>query len=120
MTASTKEVIAAAIYALDPAEDQDLDMDYRPIGKPYPIPWEAIAEFDSPAVKAIEDDATAILAALDAAGYVVVPREPTDEMVVAGDERIIEALNDHTFALRPITPADDAYRAMIAAQESKP
>lgn len=72
-----------------------------------------------PSARKCDEYADAILAALDSAGYVVVPREPTDEMVVAGDERIIEALNDHTFALRPITPADDAYRAMIAAQESK-
>lgn len=108
MTASAKEVIAAAIYALDPAEDQDLDMDYRPIGKPHPIPWEAIAEFDSPAVKAIEDDADAILAALDAAGYVVVQREPTEGM--------IPAAGSIDFPYHDIR--DD--RAMIAAQESKP
>ena len=34
-------------------------------------------------------------------------------MVVAGDERIIEALQDHTFALREKTPATDCWQTMI-------
>lgn len=52
--------------------------------------------------------ATAILAALDAAGYVVVQREPTEGM--------IPAAGSIDFPYHDIR--DD--RAMIAAQESKP
>lgn len=40
-------------------------------------------------------------------------REPTEAMFCAGDERIIEALNDHTRILRHVTPAQDAWQAMI-------
>lgn len=55
-----------------------------------------------------------ILAALDAAGLVVVPKEPSDMMVVRGDEVLIDELNRHTFALNGgDTPAQKAYRAMI-------
>lgn len=42
-------------------------------------------------------------------------REPTDAMVVNGDEKIIEFLNDHSFAIRPTTPAQASYTAMIDA-----
>lgn len=42
--------------------------------------------------------------------------EPTDEMVVRGDEALIEELNKHTFALNGgDTPAQKAWRAMISA-----
>lgn len=101
MTTSAKEVIAAALPSLASGSVQ-MRADTLFLQLP-----------------SRDRSADAILAALDAAGFVVVPREPTEAMVVAGDERIIEVLNDHTFALRPRTPADDAYRAMIAAQEKQ-
>ena len=49
--------------------------------------------------------------------YVVIGtlREPTEEMAVVGDGRIIEALNDHGFALREKTPAYESWTAMIDA-----
>lgn len=57
--------------------------------------------------------ATAILAALDAAGFVIVPREPTKAMVRAA------------WMAQPAGPCcdwdiEELYRAMIAAQERKP
>jgi hypothetical protein len=48
--------------------------------------------------------ADAIIAALDAAGLVVVPREPTPRMIEVGCE-YVEFINT----------ASDAYRAMLAA-----
>lgn len=38
----------------------------------------------------------------------------SDQSVVAGDEKIIEFLNDHSFALRPTTPAQECFGAMIS------
>lgn len=46
-------------------------------------------------------------------------REPTEAIVCAGDEQIIAALNDHTFALRDPTPAKAAWQAMIDAALQK-
>jgi len=40
-------------------------------------------------------------------------REPTEQMVCVGDEKIIEALQDHTFALRDPTPAKACWQAMF-------
>lgn len=47
--------------------------------------------------------ADAILSALSAAGYAVVPREPTEAMIVAGEQEPLMS---------------DAYRAMLAAGEA--
>lgn len=54
-----------------------------------------------------EDATEAARAAIEAM------REPTEAMVCAGDECILEALNDHTGVLRPITPAQASFGAMI-------
>ena len=40
-------------------------------------------------------------------------REPTPSMTVEGDEAVIELLQDHTFALKEVTPALKSWRAMI-------
>ena len=40
-------------------------------------------------------------------------REPTEAMLVSGDEQIIEFLKDHIFALRDSTPAAAAWQLMI-------
>ena len=53
--------------------------------------------------------ARAILAALDAAGMVVVPREPTDEMKEAGE------LSPNYVIKRRDMAHLDVYRAMISA-----
>ena len=42
-------------------------------------------------------------------------REPTEEMFCAGDERIIEALNDISGIARDPTPAKASWQAMIEA-----
>jgi hypothetical protein len=56
------------------------------------------------------DDAAAILAALDAAGLAVVPKEPTRKM--------IDALNGYAQCVGYI---EDGYRAMVAAaKEGEP
>lgn len=61
-----------------------------------------------------------ILAALDAAGYVVVPREPTEAMIDAVvHDADLDIYWSYNADGRPGEPRD-AYRAMIAAQESKP
>ena len=86
MTASTKEVIAAAIKS-------------RPA-------WNT----------SYSADAAAILAALDAAGFVVVPREPTEEMIENG----LGAMMEWDARTGDDQGIAEVYRAMIAAQESKP
>lgn len=40
---------------------------------------------------------------------------PIDAMFVAGDEKILETLNDHTFALSSVTPSVKCWQAMISA-----
>jgi hypothetical protein len=56
----------------------------------------------------LTDDAAAILAALDAAGLAVVPKEPTEEMQIAGTEQwlTVRAMEDRAAVI---------YRAMLAA-----
>jgi predicted CoA-binding protein len=56
--------------------------------------------------------ADAILAALSAAGYAVVPREPTQAMNIAAAQLDWSAQDDPTWT--------DIYRAMIAAAEKEP
>lgn len=96
-----------------------------------------------PSARKCDEYATAILAALDAAGYVVVPREPTEAMTIDG----LVGLVEHITQRFPIPPAKDGeilsvqqaaerymaigsrmrdgrevnacYRAMIAAQEKQ-
>jgi hypothetical protein len=62
-----------------------------------------------------EDRVWAAMAAVDAAGYVIVPREPTPAMVEAG-EREFRA-SDRACCMEP---AEECWRAMIvAAKEIK-
>jgi hypothetical protein len=67
------------------------------------------------------DIATAALAAIEAAGCVVVPREPSDEMLAQGDLAYIRKLNDMGSAHPTEHPFDGGgpsgyrYRAMLAA-----
>lgn len=53
------------------------------------------------------------------AGFAIVPREPTEKMVVNGDEAAITRLQDHSFALKDPTLATLCYVAMIAAYEKE-
>lgn len=95
MTTSVKEVIAAAI----PEALRSVDGGAAIYAKGGEIVIDGCFNMHSAA--------TAILAALDAAGFVVVPREPTEAMVDAA-------------WLAPPISVEKVYRAMIAAQESKP
>lgn len=97
MTASAKEVIAAAL--LDGARNT------------------TAAERAMPIDQRI---ATAILSALNAAGYVVVPREPTPAMVAAAWDGIAKEKTRLGIArLGPGPGTTDVYRAMIAAGEKQ-
>lgn len=62
--------------------------------------------------------ASDILTALEAGGFAVVPKVPSDEMVVRGDEVLIEELNKLTFAGND-TPAQKVWIAMLAASNPK-
>ena len=53
--------------------------------------------------------------AADARTSITAMRKPTDVMTYAGDEAIIERLNDHTFALKEPTVAVLSWQAMIDA-----
>lgn len=66
------------------------------------------------------EEARDALSALDAAGYAVVPKEPTPGMYVKGDERIIEFLNGTAFVNNESTPATECYRAMLTASKEPP
>lgn len=63
------------------------------------------------------EDIEAILSALESAGYVIVKREPTRDMTMAGAELLpaVDGVFGHAGSL-----CAKVYRAMIAAQENKP
>lgn len=63
----------------------------------------------------VERHIAAILAALDAAGFVVVPREPTEEMIENG----LGAMMEWDARTGDDQGIAEVYRAMIAAQESE-
>lgn len=100
MTASAKEVIAAAITEaladITYAEDD---------GGPGVDGWINLPKLSA-----------AILAALDAAGYVVRPAEPTEEMIENG----LGALMEWDARTGDDQGIAEVYRAMTAEQESKP
>jgi hypothetical protein len=65
------EAMARAWYESDPMSDQEVDLDYRPLGPAYTIPWNSDAlEEQRPLYR---QSAQAALSALIEAGYVVVP-----------------------------------------------
>lgn len=51
----------------------------------------------------------------DAKNAMGAARDADDEMIVKGDEVVIEFLNDHAFALKATTPAQECWQAMIDA-----
>jgi hypothetical protein len=60
--------------------------------------------------------ADSLLEALDAAGYVIVPKEPSEEMISAGERA------GHYARSNPViceNDADACYRAMLAASQQK-
>lgn len=70
----------------------------------YDKPWDA---FNASERDMFVDCARAALAAIEAAGYRVVPVEPTEEMICAG----ISAIQNHTMRMEVIV----AYNVMLAA-----
>lgn len=104
MTPSAKEVIAAAI--LEGLADITYAEDDGGLGVDG---WIYLPKLSA-----------AILAALDAAGLVIVPREPTPAMVAAAWDTIAPEKKRLGIArLGPGPGATDVYRAMIAAQEKQ-
>lgn len=95
------EAMAISIWrasALNYCDARDLDAE-----------WAGFADFDrEPYLK----QARAALAALEAA-HVVVPREPTSEMVIAGQEVFLD--NGYTHGQLNDTTLRKAYKAMIGA-----
>lgn len=76
----------------------------------FPLSWAAI---DHPQYAGEQADRWRAEVLEETKPILAAMREPADSMVVAGDERIIEALQDHTFALREKTPATDCWQTMI-------
>lgn len=70
------ERCAKAIYELSPLEDQAVDPDYRPLGPPVKISWEALDEFGDEQAGYYRDCARAAIAAM---------REPTEAMIEAAE-----------------------------------
>lgn len=75
--------------------------------------------------RSAKEDALAIIAQAlaslpQADGFVRVPREPTEEMFVRGDEAIIEHLQDYKQLLGGRTPAQSCWAAMLASAAPAP
>ena len=72
---------------------------------------------DGPLMETALEDADAIIAALDAAGFVIVPKEPTQAMLDAGEDQ----LHDYDPEVMGRAPAvQRIFRDMLAAfQESE-
>lgn len=82
-------------------------------------------QFDKTVVRLPDTSADALTALSTAptpapeAGMVLVPREPTEAMIVKGDEQIIESIQPSAFITNESTPAIECYRAMIAASQQE-
>lgn len=76
------------------------------IDEDHPI-WKAIDRGGGQAV-----DIAGVINALEAAGYVVVPKEPTEKMLVDGSHRHHDFFSERG----PYPRTRAAYRAMIAAR----
>ena len=111
---SARDVLAASLWLID-----------REIaGAPLPHPaWETFRENDPETAMIYETQAGCHLAALSAAGWVVVPREPTEAMLdaafadaVAWLERVDIGNTDcKSDRERSAEPNRSIYRAMLAA-----
>ncbi len=63
-----------------------------------------------------DDAAKAALKALEEAGYVIVPKEPTDEMVSAG-QKPNRTIHDHSYLTAH--SVETRYKAMIQAAQGE-
>jgi len=58
------EATAAALYRTSPEMDQPVDLDGRPTGHAFIVPWVTVCEFHAPLADKVRDDARAILTAI--------------------------------------------------------
>lgn len=64
-------------------------------------------------------EADAILSSLDAAGFAVMPKDPTKEMLGAGATSLVNDQDHKGVPQMAVSPAYGAYKAMLkAAQEA--
>ena len=114
---SARDVLAASLWLID-----------REIaGAPLPHPsWETFRENDPETAMIYETQAGCHLSALSAAGYAVVPREPTTDMLQDGQQAGRKARRTSVSGMtidaqvRAECAVEAAiYRAMIAAQEDQ-
>lgn len=75
----------------------------------YQFEWPNPSEWDELSTIQLDDQADQIISALDAAGFVIVPKEPTEEMIAAGAEEDAWCYSEGQ------APQPEIYRAMIAA-----
>lgn len=120
--------IARAIYALNPQQDQTVDLDGRPTGKPFDLTYEQVCEAGLEPVLLAEAKTFFDLVAethgplaparpTEAGDYVTVPREPDMYQKLAGER----ALAESNLAVTDFMRAGIAYRAMVpAAPQSHP
>lgn len=103
-----REVIVSAIYDVD---TRSLTPEEKALCPLEDDPW-------------IIEAADGVLSALDAAGYVVVPKEPTEAMVKAGRETLTDKTDWDTWH-EEATPYYDTgymeaiYHAIVAAAEKE-
>lgn len=112
---SARDVIAAAIW------QYELDI----VGTPAQV-WETWSQSDPETAAIYQTHAGCVLAAISAAGWVVVPREPTLAMCFAGINALQASGWQRSEGDEAAGCGCHAYRAMIAAalpaapQENKP
>lgn len=100
---SARDVLAASLWLID-----------REIaGAPLPHPsWQTFRENDPETAMIYETQAGCHIVALSSAGYAVVPRKPTEEMIFAAPGRDGRATEDSIY--------HGIYRAMLAVGEATP
>ena len=105
MTPTVEEIIARAIAA-------DLDRDFSAWAERWTFPGGVYSDAPDPPknryTSSPERCSVKIVAALDAAGFVIAPKEATEEMKLAGIGIFWDA------------PAGKIYRAMIEARPQSP
>lgn len=61
------------------------------------------------------------IAALSAAGFVVVPMEPTEDVVAAGDDAVVAGIQPEAILAKPWrSPAERCWAAMLSAAQTPP
>lgn len=101
-----EKALEAAARALCIQDDVDPDgVSYDRTGRDFPNYYVVTAE--------AEAAITAYISAIEEAGFVVVPREPTEAMFAKGQDVV-----DDASAVGCHPDPDDIYRAMLAAKDA--